>query len=145
VTAVGTPGGRHGPNFTERRRSDVPWFPVTDQDIVSRFRALETDEASTVDTMIADAQDILEDAAEADGIAAPTTERGERTYVRLVAGIVIRVLRNPDGYLTETIDGYTYRRDSAVSAGLLYVSDDELNQLRPTVRPRRGAFTIVPS
>jgi hypothetical protein len=123
----------------------MPWFQVDKNDVISRFRALEPDEDATVDTMIADAQDILEDAAEAAGIEAPTTDRGERTYTRIVAAIVIRVLRNPDGYLTETIDGYTYRRDSAISAGALYVSPDEINQLRPTVRPRRGAFTIVPS
>jgi hypothetical protein len=123
----------------------MPWPDVVEDDIVSRFRALDEDEKSVIGTMIADARDIVEDAAEAAGIPEPTTERGQRTYKRIIASIVIRVLRNPDGYLTETTDGYTYRRDSALSSGALYVSDSELDQLRPTARRHRGAFTIVPS
>lgn len=123
----------------------MPWFPVAPADVVSRFRPLDPDEAAVVEQMIQDAQDILEEAAEALDLPVPSTERGQRTYRRLVSAMVIRVLRNPDGYLTETTDGYTYRRDSALSAGILYVSDDELEQLRPTTRRRRGAFTIVPS
>jgi len=123
----------------------MSWPAVVESDIVSRFRALDEDEKSVIETMIADAQDIVQDAAEDAGIPEPTTERGQRTYKRIVASIVIRVLRNPDGYLTETTDGYTYRRDSALSSGALYVSDAEVEQLRPTARRHRGAFTIVPS
>ena len=123
----------------------MTWPDVQEADIVSRFRALDTDEQSVVKTMIEDAQDIVEDAAEAAGIPEPTTDRGERSFKRIVAAVVIRVLRNPEGYLTETLDDYTYRRDSAVSAGVLYVSDAEVEQLRPAARRRRSAFTIVPS
>ncbi|UWD83654.1 phage Gp19/Gp15/Gp42 family protein [Curtobacterium flaccumfaciens] len=123
----------------------MAWFEVEEKDIVSRFRPLDDDEKLVIETMIEDAQDIVEDAAEAASIPEPTTERGERTYKRIIASVVIRVLRNPDGYLTETTDGYTYRRDSALSSGALYVSDSELDQLRPSVRRHRGAFTIVPS
>ena len=123
----------------------MAWPTVTKDDIVSLFRELDDDELAVIETMITDAQDIVDDAAEAAAIPEPTTDRGERTYKRVVASVVIRVLRNPDGYLTETTDGYTYRRDSALSSGTLYVSDVELEQLRPAVRRSRGAFTIVPS
>lgn len=123
----------------------MAWFPVVADDIVSRWRALEPDESGIVNKVIEDAQDILEDDAEAEGISQPTTDRGQRAYVRAVANMVIRVLKNPDGILTETLDGYTYRRDSAVSSGALVPTDDELARLRPVVRRRRGAFTIVPS
>lgn len=123
----------------------MSWPDVVENDIVSRFRALDSGEEAVIETMIEDAEDIVQDAAAAAGIDAPATERGERAYKRIVAAVVIRVLRNPEGYLTETLDDYTYRRDSAVSAGVLYVSDAEVEQLRPTARRRRGAFTIVPS
>lgn len=123
----------------------MSWFPVAPDEIVDRWRPLESDEAGIIDKVIGDAQDILEDDAEAEGISMPTTERGQRAYVRAVANMVIRVLKNPDGILTETVDGYMYRRDSAVSSGALVPTDDEIGRLRPIVRRRRGAFTIVPS
>lgn len=118
------------------------WFEVTTDDIVSRFRLLKPNEEGFIDEVIADAQDILEGKAEEAGITVLASSR-QRAYVRTVASMVIRVLRNPDGYLTETIDDYTYRRDSAVSAGVLYASDDEIAGLRPAPsRRRRGAFSI---
>lgn len=126
------------------------WVGVSDQDIVSRWRPLTPEEASIVDQVIEDAQDILETEAEDAGFSPidesnPGDARRARAYRRAVASMVIRVLKNPDGLLSETIDNYTYRRDSAVSAGVLYVADDELARLRPaTTRPRRGAFSIFP-
>jgi hypothetical protein len=126
------------------------WVDVSEQDIESRWRPLTPDEQSVVEQIIADAQDILETEAEDAGFAPvniedPADLRRARAYTRAVANMVIRVLKNPDGLLTETIDNYTYRRDSAVSAGILYVADDELARLRPSAaRPRRGAFSIFP-
>lgn len=121
------------------------WGPVTPNDVVSRWRPLNSEEAAIVDAIIADSQDILETEAEDLGITAPVPgeDRRLRTYVRIVANMVIRVLKNPDGILTETIDDYTYRRDSAISSGALYVSDDELNRLRPYRRRTRGAFSVM--
>lgn len=123
------------------------WFTVTPGDIVKRWRPLEDAETTVAEQIIEDAQDIFESAVEAAGIAAPAPddERRKRAYIRAVAYMVIRVFKNPDGILTETLDGYTYRRDSAVSTGMLQPTADEIDQLRPTVRPRRGAFTIRPS
>ena len=119
------------------------WVDVEQRDVESRWRTLTAQEASIVETVIEDAQDILESAAEDLGIEFASTPRSERTYKRIVASMVIRVLKNPDGLLTETIDDYTYRRDAAVSAGALYASADEVDQLRsPTGRARRGAFSI---
>jgi len=124
------------------------WVAVTAEDIVKRWRPLTPAESSVVDAIIEDAQDIVESEAEDLGIPAPTdaNDRRLRMYTRIVATMAIRVLINPEGILSETIDDYTYRRDSAISSGALYVSDDEMAQLRPiTGRRRRGAFTIVPS
>ena len=119
------------------------WFVVQQTDVEDRWRPLKAQEARIVERVLEDAADILETAAESRGIVLASTERAERTYKRIVSTMVIRVLKNPDGLLTETIDDYTYRRDSAVSAGALYVSGEELDQLRPPrPRRRRGAFSI---
>lgn len=129
--------------------NDVPWAAVDPVDIVGRFRDLTAAETTVVGQMIADAQDILEQRAEQAGItgtdvAADT--RLTRQYVRIVAQMVIRVLRNPDGLLQYTTDDFTARLDSVVSGGMLYVSDDELETMRPvSSRRRTGAFTIRPA
>ena len=123
-----------------------PWVAVQAQDIEDRWRPLTDAETKIVDTVISDAQDIVEQEAEVAGITPVTgDDRRSRAYKRGVASMVIRVLKNPDGILSETIDDYTYRYDQAVSTGALYVSDDELARLRPeTARRARGAFSIVP-
>lgn len=67
----------------------------------------------------------------------------------VVSGIavdaVLRVLRNPDGVVSETLLDYAYRRADAVADGALYLTPGEIEQLRdPTVAASRGAFTIRP-
>lgn len=54
-----------------------------------------------------------------------------------VAGAVVRVLRNPDGLVQESIGAYAYRRADAVADGSLYLTDGELAQMRPAVSSRR--------
>lgn len=123
------------------------WVAVSVDDIAKRWRPLQPDEIPIAQQVIRDAQDIVEDDLIEAGVAEPpSSDRWRRAYVRVVATMAVRVLKNPDGLLTETIDDYTYRRDSAVSAGALYVSADELADLIPQdERPRRsrGAFSIV--
>jgi hypothetical protein len=124
----------------------MAWPDVIANDIVSRYGPLNEAQTATIEALISDAQNILGGALDGAGIVAPEPlpERLSAAYVRIVATMVVRVLRNPDGKLQETLDDYSYRRDSAVSAGLLYVSDDELAQLRPdTFRRHRGAFSIT--
>jgi hypothetical protein len=122
------------------------WQTVGVADVQNRWRVLDADEAMIAPTLIADAQDILETAAEHAGVTEDVvagTERLQRAYVRVVASMVARVLKNPDGFLTETEDAYTYRRDSAVSSGALYVSPEEIGSLTPIPVRRRGAFSIT--
>jgi hypothetical protein len=126
----------------------MPLVAVDASDIAARWRELTPAETAIIDTLIEDAQDILEEALELRGIlVAPDLERWQRAYVRVVASMVKRVLQNPEGYLSTafTIDDYRqeYRRDSAVSAGALYLSDLELSGLIPDARRARGAFSIV--
>lgn len=126
----------------------MAWVAVNASDIANRWRPLTANEALVAETLIEDAQDELEEALEELGLRAvdfPEDSRNARKYVRVVAAMAKRVLGNLEGYLTETIDDYTYRFDKAVSSGALYLADEEIDKFRPKNRRRRGAFTITPS
>ena len=76
---------------------------------------------------------------------------GDEDLAVIVAGVaveaVLRVLRNPDGKVQESIDDYSYRRSDTVADGELYLTDRELAQLAPRQPPAAGgggAFTIRP-
>lgn len=59
-----------------------------------------------------------------------------------VVNAVRRVLRNPDGLLQETIDDYTWRRDSAVSSGALYIDAADLVGLRVKTSRKWGTINL---
>lgn len=66
----------------------------------------------------------------------------ERVVVMIEAAAIIRVLRNPDGKLTERIDDYSWTRASSTAEGTLGLLDSEWEQL--TVDSSTGAFSIRP-
>jgi len=119
--------------------------PATTADLAARWRPLTAAEAIVGATLLGDAYGMLVrrvtdlDArvtANADGFAA--------VVVRVLATAVLRVMKNPDGKRSESIDDYTWQRDQAISAGVLYFTDDELADLMP-VDPdekRGGAYTV---
>jgi hypothetical protein len=126
----------------------TPWVDVLHTDIADRFRPLTDDETVTVDAYIRDAQVTLESQAvragiTRDGVLADVY--GAETYKRIIATAVVRVLRNPDGFLEYTTDDFTGRYDKVISSGALYIGEDEVEQLRPVASKRRsGAFSIRP-
>lgn len=63
--------------------------------------------------------------------------------VRVEAAAVIRVLRNPDGKLTERIDDYSWTRDTSTASGQLTLLPEEWELLSPSVST--GAWTIRPA
>lgn len=68
----------------------------------------------------------------------------ERTVRFVLCSMVLRVLRNPDGKVQESIDDYRYQRDAAVSSGSLYASVDELAMLAPAAgRARSRSVRLV--
>lgn len=123
------------------------WPTVTYQDLVDRWRLLTEDEQSVATYRIRDAENEIQLQLRARGLDVPPAGDvlWSDMYVRIVVDMVRRYMLNPEAWATETegIDDYNYtqRRDSSVAAGLLYVSDDELEKLMP--RRRRGAFTIA--
>lgn len=75
------------------------------------------------------------------------TRVGDAAYkamvVRVEAAAVIRVLRNPDGKITERIDDYSWTRDSSTASGQLALLPEEWALLSPAVST--GAWSIRPS
>lgn len=116
--------------------------PTTITDLEDRWRPLTAQETTNATALLADAWAILlmrRPNLEADITAGTVTEAN---VVRVVSAMVLRVLRNPDGLLEESLDDYRYRRDSALSAGALYVSSDELADITPG-RGRRSSVRLV--
>lgn len=89
------------------------------QDWLDRAWRLLLSKDRTIETRLADA-------------SLPTED-----VVDVVTAMALRVLGNPQGKRQESVDDYSYTRDSAVSAGLLYVTDDELNMLKVPGAARR--------
>lgn len=67
-----------------------------------------------------------------------------RRVVKLLCSVVLRVIKNPDGKFEEEGDDYRYRRDSAISTGELYFSDEEIEDLLANIDGADTAFTIKP-
>lgn len=105
--------------------------PVTVADIESRWRPLTPAEQDVADVLIGDAWEILLARVPLMQTRLSDGSLSEALVVATVAAMVLRVLRNPDGKRQESIDDYTWVRDNAVSAGLLYASADELAVLSP--------------
>lgn len=117
--------------------------PVMVSDLEARFRPLLESERTVAQALLDDAwavvltrrpmlQQHLVDGNVSDGLARA-----------VVSAMVLRVLRNPEGIRQWSIDDASFTRDNALSAGWLFVSDDELALLTPG-GTGDGAFTIRP-
>lgn len=119
--------------------------PATTGDLEVRWRELTEREVINGETFLDDAWRMLvrrsgdlETRMAAD--AGLTAE-----VVRIVATAVLRVMKNPDGKRQESIDDYSWTRDQAVSAGLLYFTDEELDAVAVGVRGRAFKFSLLPT
>jgi len=107
--------------------------PATPADVVKRWRSLSDQETTNAQTFLDDAwravrrnvPDIEE------RLAAAGSEDLTADVVKILCDAALRVLKNPDGNRRESVDDFTWERDAAVAAGLLYVTADELDLLRP--------------
>jgi hypothetical protein len=106
---------------------------------------ITTDQQTYAETLLDDAFDVIVEEVPAIPDRLDANETGLlNKIIRIQCAMVGRVLQNPNGYLTESVDEYTYRYDSAVSAGRLYLADDELGSLTPA-RGRGKSFSIRPA
>ncbi len=120
--------------------------PTVVTDLEERFRPLTVDETRVATALLVDAWEELLvrvhdlEARMADGRVTEGLVR------RVVAAMVIRVLRNPDAIRQWQVDDASFTRDALVSAGLLYASDEEVALLAgsPAGAAAAGAFTIRP-
>ena len=114
---------------------------ATVTDVETRWRTLTADETAVVEVLLGDASGIIRvevptvDARITDGTLDADTVAG------VVVQMVLRVMRNPDGKVQESIDDYAYRRADAVADGALYLRDYERRLLQPA-RARAGSTKL---
>lgn len=119
--------------------------PATFQDVADRWRPLTADETAKVTLLLADAWALIK--LRIPGIEARLAALPPTLDVNLVimvqAAMVMRMMRNPDGYRQEQIQGYSYTRDDNSASGALFLSADELDLLEASASSS-GAYTIRP-
>lgn len=116
--------------------------PATIDDLTARsFRPLKDQEKTVGGVLLEDAWNLIlkQRPYAADKVTDPAYKS---LAIQVQCAMVLRVISNPEGKLSEQIDDYQYRRDSAVSDGSLYVSDAELALLTTSVSGSDGAWTI---
>lgn len=112
--------------------------PASVADIEARWRPLVGHEVANAEAFLGDAwAEVLRRRKniEAD-IAADKVS--EENVVRVVVAMVLRVLRNPEGYDQESIDDWSGRRNALVADGILRITDDELDAITPETTGRAG-------
>lgn len=123
--------------------------PANGSDLSDRsLRGLSQQELTVGTVLLGDAWSILKTritGLEAREAALPTNAALHALLVQVQCAMVLRVLNNPDGKLSETQDDYSYRLDSSVSTGSLYVSDAEIALLGVGDSVSEGAWTIKPA
>lgn len=122
--------------------------PAISTDLQNRsLRTLTAQELLVGATLLGDAWGVLTtrvSGLEARSDAVPTDAALKALIVQVQCAMVLRVLNNPNGKMQESQDDYSYRLDSAVSTGALYVSDAEVALLSVGDAVSDGAFTISP-
>jgi hypothetical protein len=120
--------------------------PVIVEDLEARFRSLTAAEQTVAEALLDDAWAVLLMTIPdlEDRITAGTVSDEAITFV--VSAMVLRVLRNPNGVRSWSVDDYSETRDNSLSAGSLYASPDEVRLLTGRASSlRRGAFSVVPA
>lgn len=114
---------------------------ATATDVEARFtRALDTDETRVVDTRLGDAELIIKseipdlDTQVTDGIIS------QPVLVMIEADMVLRLIKNPEGYTQENDGAYGYSISARVASGVLEVLPSEWALLGKS----QGAYTIAP-
>jgi hypothetical protein len=118
--------------------------PATTADLESRWRPLVGQEVTNGQTFLDDAWGMLKRRIPTIETLIADDVDLEAEVVRVLATAVLRVMKNPDGKRSESIDDYRWERDEALAAGVLYFTDDELADLLPGSGERGRAFVIDP-
>jgi hypothetical protein len=112
-------------------------------DIVARFRPLDEQETVNAEAFLEDAWWML--LSRLPSLEDQINDGHVRleNVTRVICQMVIRILKNPDGLLEESIDDYRFRRDALLSTGALHVTAAELADLTPATVGRRNSVRLV--
>lgn len=114
---------------------------ATAADVEARLgRTLDTSEAQIVTARLADAELIIK--SRIPDLSTKITDGTilQAAVVMVESDMVLRLVKNPDGYTQEADGGYSYQRLSEVASGKLEVLPREWNLLGV----RGGVYTIAP-
>ena len=117
--------------------------PVSVLDLEARWRPLSEQERVNAVSFLGDvwAEALSRrPSLEADVTAGTVSEAN---VIRVVSAAVLRILKNPDGYESESIDDWSGRRNALVADGLLRFTDDELASLTPRSTGTRHSVRLV--
>ena len=112
--------------------------PASTSDIEARWRPLTAQETTNATAFLGDAWALLlsrRPKIEADMTAGAVTTAN---VVRVVCAMVLRVLKNPDGWDSEALDDWQGRRNALTASGVLHVTSDELADITPGRKRRRS-------
>ena len=80
------------------------------------------------------------------GVISPEVASGSLVAKAVALEVASRAYRNADGYSSETVDDYTYRRDAATRSAGVYLTADEKSTLlaldSSTARPRTRSVRL---
>lgn len=117
--------------------------PATIADLEARWRPLTAEEVVNATAFLGDAwaellsrRPNLEADVEAGAV-------NEANVTRVVAAMVLRVMRNPEGWAQESIDDWSGRRNDLVADGILRVTPEELAAVTPGRAIRRSVRLVV--
>lgn len=116
--------------------------PITNSDVADRFEGdlFAKFRPDYVDTLIGDAEALIAGKPAVGPVAARRLAEGtltRRQYVMVVCRMVLRVIRNPDGYTVQSVGDSTLTVSVRVASGELVVTDDDIADL---LSPPPGAM-----
>lgn len=117
--------------------------PASIADIEARWRPLSTQETINAAAFLEDAWAYLlgrRTGLEAD-LSAGTVSTANA--VRVVCAMVLRVLKNPDGWEDEAVDDWRGKRAAAIASGELYATSSELADVTPGRATRKSIRLVV--
>lgn len=99
---------------------------ATFEDVQNRFhRELEPEDRRLIETRLHDAEIKIRRKIQDLDFQLAEDPLLEDTVVRICAEAVLRLIRNPDGYVQETDGDYTYMRQQRLEEGKLTITAEE--------------------
>lgn len=121
--------------------------PVTLDDVETRWRSLTSAEAAQAQALLDFAWAVVTASVASVEDRLDDESLSRELVVGVVVTAVLRVLKNPDGYRSETnTEGdstWSFTREDGNASGQLFFEPGELDLLAATAGPV-GAFTVTP-